>query len=577
MEHIRGKFTVLPFLVAMLLAPFGMVGHVFLVNRGEMGIEHGAPWRGTALETVASVGRTLMARTRAAVAALGRHAFEPAVLVAAAALVAAVVLPSAGDVLLATAGVMGLAAARDKAAEIDAKINGADTRINEIDQEIGAIAAAATKGKRAMTEEENTKLASLRAEKKTQQEFKAVFLAEQAEHAPVLRAAQERNEAERRLGSQPDPDASAAARARQAAGLPAVVAGRENAEDDPKRGFRDQREFCQKVFEAGRTGKIDARLKPLAAAGSDEAGGHSDPHGAFLLPIAFSPDMLKVQTEGDPTAPLTRKLPMDAPMVKVDARVDKNHNTSVSGGLRVYRHAETAELTSSRQEFEKLSFDANELMGLALATESQISDSPYSFVAMIADGFKDEFGAKLLQEKLSGTGAGGQYLGALTSPALITIAKENAQAAATILVENIDKMAARCWRYNSERTVYLANPTTRPQLRGLVRNIGTGGNVVNYFTQDGGVERLDGRLIFFTEFAKTLGTIGDLVLINLSEYIEGQYQGMQQAESVHVRFVNHERALKFWVRNCGMPWWRSALTPKNGDTLSPIVALATRA
>jgi len=56
-----------------------------------------------------------------------------------------------------------------------------------------------------------------------------------------------------------------------------------------------------------------------------------------------------------------------------------------------------------------------------------------------------------------------------------------------------------------------------------------------------------------------------------------EYYQRQSAESVHVRFVNHERTFKFWLRNAGAPWWRSALTPnKSSVTLSPFVTLAAR-
>jgi HK97 family phage major capsid protein len=138
-------------------------------------------------------------------------------------------------------------------------------------------------------------------------------------------------------------------------------------------------------------------------------------------------------------------------------------------------------------------------------------------------------------------------------------------------------MEARCWRYS--RAAWLANHNTRPQLKSLVQVIGAGGNAVPYFTfsSNGGGETLSGRPIFFTEFAKTLGTVGDLILGVWSEYLEGQYQSEQYAESIHVRFTYAERAFRFYRRNDGMPWWRSALTPKNGDTLSPFVTLAARA
>ena len=46
---------------------------------------------------------------------------------------------------------------------------------------------------------------------------------------------------------------------------------------------------------------------------------------------------------------------------------------------------------------------------------------------------------------------------------------------------------------------------------------------------------------------------------------------------MHVRFLAAERAFRFYRRNDGQWWWRSALTPRAGSTLSPVVTLATRA
>lgn len=90
-------------------------------------------------------------------------------------------------------------------------------------------------------------------------------------------------------------------------------------------------------------------------------------------------------------------------------------------------------------------------------------------------------------------------------------------------------------------------------------------------------DMLLGRPIYYSEFASKLGDVGDIILGNWSQFLEGIYQPLQSAESVHVRFLNHERTFKFWLRNAGAPWWRSALTPaKSSDTLSPFVTLAAR-
>src|SRR5690606_34274109 len=126
--------------------------------------------------------------------------------------------------------------------------------------------------------------------------------------------------------------------------------------------------------------------------------------------------------------------------------------------------------------------------------------------------------------------------------------------------------------------IWLANHDTLPQLMLMNQAIGTGGAVVwQPSAREGEPELLLGRPIVFTEFTKTIGDAGDIVLGNWSQYLEGTLTPMQQAESMHVRFENHERTFKFWVENDGRCWWRSPLTPKNSAaTLSPFVTLAAR-
>jgi HK97 family phage major capsid protein len=358
-----------------------------------------------------------------------------------------------------------------------------------------------------------------------------------------------------------------------------TVQVRDRAENDPMRGFATPREFLSAVMAFGRRSRMDARLEPLrapmsAAAGSDEAGEYSDPYGNFLVPVAISPTILQLQPEDDPTAAAVTSIPMEAPTVGINARVDKVHSTSVSGGLVVTRKPETVAPSGSRMQFEQVMLTARNLFGLGFATEEILVDSPASFIATLQVGFRDQYGWHLLGERLRGTGAG-EFMGVLNAPCTITVAKEGGQKAATITKENIDKMIARCWRYG--RAVWLGNQTTLPQLSSIAQVVGTGGNTVPYFTfNPGGQSYLAGRPFYFTEHCSALGTVGDLVLGVWSEFIEGTYQPLQQAESMHVRFVEHERTFKFWLRNDGQPWWKTALTPKNGDTLSPFVTLATR-
>ncbi len=345
--------------------------------------------------------------------------------------------------------------------------------------------------------------------------------------------------------------------------------------DERQEEFKTPREFLLAVMNAGQGRSLDKRLEKRAV-GSDEAKIVSDPAGGFLVPEQFVPKLLQVDPEMDPMGGMTQRIPMSSQIVKIPARVDKNHSTSVSGGFTVSRRPETVAFASSQMTLEQVTLEAHTLVGLTYATEELLQYSPISFAALIQAGFSDQFTSHLINERLNGTGIG-EYLGVMNAPCLISVAKETGQAAATINYTNVLKMRSRCWGYS--KAVWIANHDTMVQLMSLNQVVGIGGAPVwQPSAREDHPDLLLGRPIIFTEYAKTLGTSGDLVLGNWSEYLEGTLQPLQNAESIHVRFVNHERTFKFWMSNAGAPWWKSALTPKNSsNTLSPFVVCDTRA
>lgn len=383
---------------------------------------------------------------------------------------------------------------------------------------------------------------------------------------------------------------------------------------DPRKGFKSHREFMVEVIKAGkRSSTADERLRFLsqrdaedegadgeaafllpeaftpvslrggykATVGSDEQGAYDDRYGGIAVGRTMLPGVLQLGFEGDPTAGRTQAIPMATPMVDMIARTDKDHTSSVSGGFTVTRKPEAASASSTRATMEAVTLKASSLFGLAYATEEILADSPISFVAVIEAGFRDQFAHQILSEKLRGKG-GNEYLGVLTALAAsglgptVSVAKETGQAAATILALNAIRMRARCWGYSN--AVWIANHDTYPQLATLSIAIGVAGQLVyQQSTVEDRPDTLLGRPIFYSEYPSTLGTQGDLVLGNWSQYLEGLYQPLQSAESIHVRFVNHERTFKLWQRNAAAPWWKSALTPNKGaNTLSPWVVLDNR-
>ena len=176
---------------------------------------------------------------------------------------------------------------------------------------------------------------------------------------------------------------------------------------------------------------------------------------------------------------------------------------------------------------------------------------------------------------LRGTGAG-QPRGVLNDPALVTVAKETGQAATTLVYENLTKMFARLHASSVSRSVWVASPTTIPQLLGLSIAVGTGGSFISAMSESNGEFRILSRPILFTEKLPTLGTVGDIILCDFSQYTIGMRRGFIVDRSQHVGFQTDEMAWRGILRVDGQGRWKSAFTPRNGDTQSWCVACATR-
>jgi HK97 family phage major capsid protein len=120
-----------------------------------------------------------------------------------------------------------------------------------------------------------------------------------------------------------------------------------------------------------------------------------------------------------------------------------------------------------------------------------------------------------------------------------------------------------------------------PQLATMGLTLGTAGAPV--FMPPGGMSGLPYSSIFGApvlkcEQCKTLGTLGDIILADFSQYVIAEKGGIEAASSIHVRFLTDETTYRFVLRMDGQPWWQGVLTNYEGSgTTSPFIALETRA
>jgi HK97 family phage major capsid protein len=86
-----------------------------------------------------------------------------------------------------------------------------------------------------------------------------------------------------------------------------------------------------------------------------------------------------------------------------------------------------------------------------------------------------------------------------------------------------------------------------------------------------------GKPIIPIEQAAAPGTVGDIVLADLNEYLIIDKGGIKSSVSIHVRFIYDEQTFKWTYRFDGGPIRNKPLTPYKGtsSTLGPFATLAS--
>jgi HK97 family phage major capsid protein len=344
------------------------------------------------------------------------------------------------------------------------------------------------------------------------------------------------------------------------------------------KGFGEQ---LQAVAAHGQRGIIDPRLAEINAAASGASeGALSD--GGFLVQTDFADALFDETHQTGVLWPKVDLTPVGAMSngLKLNV-VDETSRVNGSrwGGVQAYWAAEAGTLTSSKPKFRQVELNLQKLIGLYYATDELLKDST-ALGQVASTAFAEEFGFKLDDSVVRGSGAG-QPRGVLGHSGTVSVAKETGQAAASILGENVKKMYARMSPQSVRRASWYINQDCWPQIFELSHVIGTGG--VPLYVPAGGLSSapfgtLLGRPVEPIEQCESVGTVGDIIFADLSQYKGIEKGGIDAASSIHVLFLTDEMTFRFILRVDGQPKRAAALTPYKGSaTTSAFITLATRA
>ena len=388
-------------------------------------------------------------------------------------------------------------------------------------------------------------------------------------------------EAAERMAARPQPEPQTAAQA-------GIVVQGLAAEASPYKMIgeyvQDIAASAKRILSGGRALPRVVNYQDQIMAAATGAGETVPSDGGYLVGTDFASGLLTRAYENNQVISRCTRRTITGPSNSVELNgVDETSRATGSrhGGVRFYWFGEGNAMTASQPKFRKIKLELNSGGVLFYASDPLLADTTL-LTEEINDAVPDEISFATQEGIINGTGTG-QPQGILGSSALVSQDAESGQAAATIVYENVLKMVSRIWGPMSNY-VWLYNQEIIPQLGLMNVAVGTGGAPV--FLPSGGIgSSATGALpmTLFTipmieiEQAAALGTKGDLMLVNLSEYIVAEKGGVQAAMSIHVEFLTNQTVFRWVIRVDGQSKWNKPLTPFKGSaTRSPFVALATR-
>lgn len=320
--------------------------------------------------------------------------------------------------------------------------------------------------------------------------------------------------------------------------------------------------------------KLAANMEMARASGMSES---SPADGGFLVQPDQSARLIEplFSSSGDAILSRVNTTNVSGNGLKFNAIAETTKATSSWGGILMYWLGEGSEKTATSPKLREVELKLKKVAGLCYLTDELIEDAT-ALSSRIETGFRVALRNALIKAIINGTGVG-QPLGLLQSTAKIAISAETGQEAATIVTENILNMRERLTP-GAISPVWLYNPTCYKQLFKMQVGLGTAGALVSgQNIQSTGLQSMLGVPMVECPWCSVLGTVGDIILVDLGQYEFIQKGGPQIAYSIHVKFIYDETAMRLVYRCDGQLSAVATTTLEDGTTtVAPVITLATR-
>lgn len=425
------------------------------------------------------------------------------------------------------------------------------------------------------TDQQNARLDAIDSELNTLAAELVTITGDLAKEERVSEAARNGGRAGDQLHSAPgaslDDDGDDSARPAAGPKWEQLFPGQARAFDDWDRAHQgNPRAAAREFFSVVGGGLHDPRLR------ADSMTTTSGGAGGYAVPSGILAGWWNDALEGAIVTPRATLWPMLSDERRVPAWDIRNRASNV-GGLAIQWTKETGSIDYQVGKLRRITLKARKGAILVEASNELLADG-LTMSAQIDNGLKLSLGYGLDQSFLFGSGSN-QPLGVLhaNAGATIVVSKDGGQTVATITYSNLTNMFSRLAPGSLESSVWVAHPSTIPQLSTLTVAVGAGGSVIPVMTSGSGQFTILTRPVVFSEKMNPLGSRGDIVLADFSQYLIGLRKEAAIDRSAHVGFTRDVETFRLTLRIDGQPAVDTPFQPpNNAPTLSPFVTLEAR-
>jgi HK97 family phage major capsid protein len=341
-------------------------------------------------------------------------------------------------------------------------------------------------------------------------------------------------------------------------------------------GFSSLGEFAMLAREARVSGNVDPRLRILNAAttfGSEGVGAD----GGYAVPPDFRTNIMKKVLGEDALLGMTDQLTTTSNEIVIP--IDETTPWQTSGGVLAQWLGEGAALTGTKPALNATTVRTNKLAALVPVTDELLADAS-TLEGYLSGKVPDKINFAVNAAIIGGDGVG-KPTGILTAASTVSQAAEGSQTAATVNYQNVTKMWSRMYAPSRRNGVWILNQDIEPQLFAMV----VGGTTTAFpaYLPPGGLSSspygtLFGRPVVYSEACSAVGTVGDIIFADLSQYVSVvKAGGVRSDVSIHLYFDQDVTAFRFILRVGGQPYWKTSITrAKSALPLSWAVTLAAR-